>query len=392
MKVQALRDQLATYTGPSSVGLFGPGGAEIAALFTPTLIGLHWTSEAYAARVALGLLLDLGLEEELRAGTTVDALCARYSEQTRAPLAWMLPFLAEEELLLREGQCYRLEGPVALGLEELRAFAEEIAPGQGVNLDLLDAVRRQMRPFFTEGRPGEKLLFDLTLYPMWLAFFSNSNLIYALNNHLPLAALKEDLPEGARVLELGGGAGSFAKLLTEHAGPEGWLGRIADYRFTDVAPTFLRKAQRELPASCPGLPLSFSSFDLNKDFGAQGLEDGSFDAVIGINVIHVARQLPQCLEALRRLLKPGGRLIVGECLKPDLDHTLYLEFLFNFLQGFTDVECDPVLRPRHGFLTPELWHAALEHAGFSEIREVPPVRPLMESVPSFNVGAFAARR
>ena len=130
--------------------------------------------------------------------------------------------------------------------------------------------------------------------------------------------------------------------------------------------------------------------DLNRPLGDQGIEPASLDAIVGINVLHVAQDLEATLCDLRSRLKPGGRLVIGECLKPSLDQPLYLEFFFNFIKSFTEVTLDPRWRPRHGFLTPEAWEAALRHAGFTQVVHTPPPRPLMDRHPTFTVGALTA--
>ena len=61
------------------------------------------------------------------------------------------------------------------------------------------------------------------------------------------------------------------------------------------------------------------------------------------------------------------------------------------IKSFTEVRLDSRWRPRHGFLTPEAWEAALTHAGFQDLLSVPPPRPLMDQHPNFNAGAFSAR-
>ncbi|NTW86842.1 MAG: class I SAM-dependent methyltransferase, partial [Holophagaceae bacterium] len=278
-----------------SLELLGPHGADIARLFTQPFLVLHRASAIYTARTCLLLLFDLGWEDRLRTGATLDELCEGLPAQCRKPLAWMLPFLAGGNLLAREGEGYVLRGEPDLDLTELRRIAEEEAPGHAGNFDLLDGVRSHIQPFFTEGKPGESLLFDLTLFPLWLAYFRNENLGYFPNNLLTLLALREGLPEGARVLELGAGAGSFAQLLARQGTEEGWASRIAEYRFTDVALTFLRRAQRELKAAAPGLPLQFQPLDLNRPLEDQGIAAQSLDAIIGINVLHVAQDLQRTL-------------------------------------------------------------------------------------------------
>ena len=382
--------RLGPIEAPPGLDLLGPQGLDIARLFTRPFLVLHRASALYTARTGLLLLLDLGWEARLREGTTLDGLCEGLPAQARTPLAWMLPFLAAEGLLRKTDDSYALDGEPDLDLAGIRAAVEIEAPGHGANFDLLDGVRSHIRPFFTVGEPGEGLLFGLTLFPLWLAYFRNENLVYFPNNLLTLLALREGLPEGARVLELGAGAGSFAQLVARRGAEEGWLNRIADYRFTDVAPTFLRRAQRDQKTAAPGLPLSFQALDLNRPLGDQGIEAASLDAIVGINVLHVAQDLEATLRDLRSRLKPGGRLVVGECLKPSLDAPLYLEFFFTFIKAFTEVKLDPRWRPRHGFLTPEAWDEALRHAGFTQILHTPPPRPLMDRHPGFSVGAIAA--
>lgn len=382
--------RLGPIEAPPSLDLLGPLGPEIAPLFTRPFLTLHRASGLYTARICLLLLFDLGWEAHLRGGVTLDGLCEGLPGQARKPLAWMLPFLAAEEMLTQQGNTYLLTGQPNLDLAGIREAVEGEAPGHAANFDLLDGVRSHIRPFFTEGKDGDTLLFDLALFPLWLAYFRNGNLGYFPNNWLTLLALREGLPAGARVLELGGGAGSFAQLVAEQGVAQGWLDRIAEYRFTDVAPTFLRRAQRNLAAAAPGLPLTFQALDLNRPLEVQGVAPAGFDAIVGINVLHVAQDLETTLRDLRGHLKPGGRLVIGECLKPSIDTPLYLEFFFNFIKAFTSVKLDLRWRPRYGFLTPEAWDQALLHAGFTRILHVPPPRPLMDRHPSFTVGAMSA--
>ena len=160
-------------------------------------------------------------------------------------------------------------------------------------------------------------------------------------------------------------------------------------RFTDLAPTFLRRAQRGLRDTAPGIPFTFGTVDINRPLDDQGLAGAAFDAIVGINVLHVAWDLPATLRDLRHHLTPGGQLILGECLKPDLHRPIYLEFFIQFMASFTDVQTDPVLRPAHGFLTPELWMRLLEASGFRNVENLPDVRRLMKRFPAFNVGAFS---
>ncbi len=390
--MKAILQRLLTYRGLPDLGLGSRGQARATLIFTRPFLVMHYASELYTARVALGLALDLGWEFKLRHGATVTELIDGFAPQSQIPAEWMLSFLVEEKLLRQERDRYFLDGEPNLDLSEIRAFAAAEAPGHEANFDLLDAVRRQIKPFFTDGKSGESLLFDLAVFPIWLAFFRNENLVYLPNNLLTIIALEEALKPGSRILELGGGAGSFSQLLAQNAAEFGYLSQIESYRFTDIAPSFLRKAQRELREKAPGLPLSFSHLDINRPFEAQGLEEGAFDVIVGVNVAHVAVDLQETLEGLRGLLAEGGRLVLGECIKSNLDQPIYMEFFFKFLKSFTDVHLDPVLRPAHGFLTPEIWEKALLAAGFRSVRRIPDTRKMMSQFPSFYLGALAAER
>lgn len=361
-------------------------------LFTKPFLILHAVSDLYTARTALGLAFDLGWEEPLRRGASVDELLEGFQPPSRIPAVWILQFLVAKGLLIQEGSRYHLEGTPDLDLQELREIAEREAPGHLQNLDLLDAVRSHVQPYFTEGRSGEACLFDLAVFPLWLDYFRNENILYRSNNLFALAVLRSSLKPGCRILELGGGAGSFAQLLSRMGANTGELGQISDYRFTDIAPTFLRRAQRGLKTLAPGIPFSFSSLDINRPLDDQGLAGATFDAIVGINVLHVAKRLPETLQDLKQHLVPDGQLILGECLKPDLARPIYLEFFFQFMASFTEVETDPILRPTHGFLTPEAWIRILESAGFKDVHDIPRVRHLMDRFPAFYVGAFSATR
>jgi SAM-dependent methyltransferase len=387
-----LERRLCSVQTSADLGLAPADQRLVEGLLTRSFATLHFISEAYTARIALLLALDLRWEDRLRSGATSEALCAGLHPRSWPAAAWMLAFLAEEGLLTRRADRWWLESLPDLeqDLATLRELAEAEAPGHLRNLDLLDAVRRKVSPFFAEGRPGEELLFDLGTYPLWLDYFRNENCLYRANNLFAYAALHQGLRPNSRILELGGGAGSFAQFLARQGKADGLLDDIAEYRFTDVAPTFLHRAQRNLKELAPGLPLAFASLDINRPLDEQGLQGQAFDAIVGVNVLHVAKDLQATLADLRNHLTSDGRLILGECLKADLSRPIYLEFAFQFMSGFTEVRLDAELRPAYGFLTCEAWVKALRAAGFSRVDEVPRVRALMEHWEFFNVGAFAA--
>lgn len=392
MNLEELLQNVTLKDAPRDLGLGVQGIQAGGLIFSRPFLALHAITDLYTAKSALLLAFDLGWETKLRTGATLQELLEGLQPPSLLPVRWMLAFFKDKGWLTQNGERFRLEETPDLDLQSLRDHAEREAPGHGANFDLLDAVRSHILPYFTEGRSGESLLFDLSVFPLWLDYFRNDNLIYQANNILALTALRDGLEPGSRILELGGGAGSFAQMLARDAAEQGYLDHIAQYRFTDIAPNFLRRAQRELKSLAPGLPLSFSSCNIDKPLREQGLGDIPFDVILGVNVLHVAKDLRASLQELRANLAPGGRLVLSECLKPDLDHPIYPEFFFNFMSSFTNVQTDPDFRPTTGFLTPEAWVKALQSVGFPTVRQYPEARALMEICPSFYLGAFAATR
>ena len=85
--------------------------------------------------------------------------------------------------------------------------------------------------------------------PLWLGYFSNDNLLYAVNNRVGAAAVEAWMPRPATMLELGGGLASGAAAVLEALGAAGRLADVRSYRFTELVPAFLRR-DRHLQVWC----------------------------------------------------------------------------------------------------------------------------------------------
>ena len=56
----------------------------------------------------------------------------------------------------------------------------------------------------------------------------------------------------------------------------------------------------------------FKVYDAERDPLLQGFTEGSYDVIIAYMVIHATAKLDETMRNLRRLLKPGGFLLIGE--------------------------------------------------------------------------------
>jgi SAM-dependent methyltransferase len=373
---------------------------EIRALFTPAFIICSEHFDRFTVDVLLELVRELELEPLLRQGATVTRLCeARgYAPRASAPLAWILDKLTSEDYLdvvTREREpAYRARGPIPVGdPDRSERQAQAIDPASMPAFAVVRTMLQHVPEFLRGEKTGEEILFAPTRLPLWFDYFSNDNLLYQINNRLGAEAVARALPEhAATVVEIGGGSGSAALAVGERLARDAALPRIGRYLFTEIVPTFLRRAERSLKARFPGLPMDFQRLDMDRDFSLQGVPAATADVVYAVNTIHVAKNLGETLARIRETLKPGGAAVFSECVRPYEGQPIYVEFVFNFLENFTGVSTDPDTRPNHGFLTPESWRRALRAAGFEKLEILPDVESLAKHYAAFFVAAVTARK
>jgi ubiquinone/menaquinone biosynthesis C-methylase UbiE len=106
---------------------------------------------------------------------------------------------------------------------------------------------------------------------------------------------------GERILEVGPGTGYYTLDMAEWVGPEGAV-EIFDIQQEMLDHTTDRAAERALRNVRP----------TQGDAQELPFEDDSFDAAVLITVLGEIPDQDAALRELRRVLKPGGRLITGE--------------------------------------------------------------------------------
>jgi SAM-dependent methyltransferase len=392
---------MATRTEDLSTLLARIPDLEIRSLFSPEFILCSEEFDRFTIDVLLNLVAELDLALPLSRGTTVRELRAARGWAPRAeiPLGWFFRKLAAEEHLDVEGAgpdaVYRARGTLPVGdpdRAEARALA--IDPGSIPPFAVVRAMVGHIPAFLRGESSGEEVLFSPARLPLWFEYFSNDNLLYAINNRLGAEAVVRALPlsRPATILEIGGGSGSAALALAERLARDATLSRVGRYVFTEIVPTFLRRAERTIRARWPALPAEFARLDMDRDFGDQGIESGFADVVYAVNTIHIAKDLAATLARVKAALKPGGIAVFSECVRPFEGQPIYVEFVFNFLENFTGVATDAATRPNHGFLTPQNWRMSLAAAGFESPSILPDVENLARHYEAFFVAAVSARK
>jgi SAM-dependent methyltransferase len=374
---------------------------EIRSLFSSEFILCCEEFDQFTTGMVLQLVHRLGLAEALDSGTSVSALIARkkYSPRAAVPLDWFFRKLAAERLLSTESSgletVFKARGPLPQGdPERAENRARSIDPRSMPPFTVVRAMVESVPEFLSGQKTGEEILFSPARLSLWFDYFSNENLLYQINNRLGAEAVWRALPASrpSTIVELGGGSGSAALAVGERLARDASLPRIGRYIFSEIVPTFLRRAERSLKSRFPEIPFEFLRLDIDRDFEPQGIPPGGADIVYAVNTVHIAKDLGQTLDRIRKTLKPGGVAIFSECIRPFSGQPIYVEFVFNFLENFTGVSTDRATRPNHGFLTPENWRKSFRAAGFDSPEILPDVEELAKHYDAFFVAAVSARR
>ena len=277
-------------------------------------------------------------------------------------LARWLQRLAGAGLLEGDGKAFVAPAPLPAGALDRAWEAARSLPRSAAFLveylrrssDLLPAVLTgRENPLETLFPEGDTATADL-LYRDWaLVRYFNQLLRAVVFGATGEGAGRRDL----RILELGAGTGgSTSVLLPELAD------RTSLYEFTDVSQVFLERAKRTFQEH--GF-VRYGLLDINKDPVEQGYDAGTYDLVVGANVLHTADDLQRSLGYVRSLLAPGAVLVALETT----EYLAWFDVTTALLEGWEAQ--DDGLRGDHPLLPSSGWEEALRDAGFEHTESFP---------------------
>ncbi len=164
-----------------------------------------------------------------------------------------------------------------------------------------------------------------------------------------------------RVLEIGAGTGSTTTYvlpaLAAHGAP-------LEYTFTDIGKVFLQRA-RDKFAGQPAM--RFASLDVTKDPVAQGFTLAGYDIVIAANVLHATPDLSVTVGNVRKLMAPGGALVLLEGSTTQRFGDLTVGMLDGWW-AHTDTD-----RRTYALMSKASWLKVLDEQGFSDAAAIPAV-------------------
>lgn len=153
----------------------------------------------------------------------------------------------------------------------------------------------------------------------------------------------------------GAGTGGTTKPILSALGD-----RFQSYTFTDVSAGFFSTAATALASFQDRL--TFKTLDIESDPRTQGFQEGAYDLIVASFVLHATASLTRTLANVRKLLRPGGFLVVGE---GSVQTTPVSSFIFGPLPGWWLGRDDGRMLTPHA--SAETWDTALRANGFSGI-------------------------
>ncbi|KAK9793601.1 hypothetical protein SCARD494_06185 [Seiridium cardinale] len=173
------------------------------------------------------------------------------------------------------------------------------------------------------------------------------------------------------IIEVGAGTGSTTSILMDalcQQGTHRGSPRFNRYDFTDISPAFFAKAQERYTQQ--GNRMKYRILDLERDPDEQGFEPHSYDVVIAVSVLHATRNIDQTLNNIKKLLKPGGQLLLSE---PTNLQMASIPFFSGVLQGWwLSSESYRTMGP---LLSKPQWNDALKRCGFDGLKITLPDGP-----------------
>ncbi|KUJ24392.1 uncharacterized protein LY89DRAFT_663132 [Mollisia scopiformis] len=160
------------------------------------------------------------------------------------------------------------------------------------------------------------------------------------------------------ILEIGAGTAATTELLLGLLNLDGRSENphYQSYYLTDIGPSFLEKARMRFQED---ELMKFGVLDIEKDPIMQGFEGEGYDLLVASHVLHATRTLTETLKHCRKLLKPGGKLILIELTA---QHHL-VPFIFGLLPGWWRSTED--YRQQSPCISETQWNEVLINSGFS---------------------------
>ena len=354
-------------------------GVEAYTDFLPTL-------DALTTQYVVRALRDLGWEFRVGAQVSAESLADQLGVVARHRRLFrrLLEILAEDGLLVASGDAWHVATvPEATDPDAACAALLLRFPACDAELELTRQCATELASVLRGVTDPVGLLFPGGSLDRTERLYGSSPPAQAYNGLIAdvvgtaTAAVPADRP--LRVLEIGAGTGSTTSFVLPR------LPDRAEYTFTDVSPLFLNRARERFGER---LSMKYRLLDIASDPTAQGFGAGSYDLVIAGNVLHATPDLGVTLGHVRRLLSPGGLLVLLEATAPQRFGDLTVGLLEGWW-AFSDLE-----RRRYALMPRPSWLSLLDETGFEDAVALPgeTAHPVLAQQAVFVARAAMAKR
>jgi NADPH:quinone reductase-like Zn-dependent oxidoreductase/ubiquinone/menaquinone biosynthesis C-methylase UbiE len=228
----------------------------------------------------------------------------------------------------------------------------------GAEGDLLVHVGRNLVPIIEGQRDALELMLEGGRLDAFYRDHSRFDRNYQqATRYLKLAGHKK--PDMS-ILEIGSGTGGASlPVLKALTNDDTGIHHFGSFAFTDISTGFFEAAKAKL--SQWSSVLSYEKLDIEADPLEQGFEAQSYDVILAANVLHATRSMDNTMRNVRKLLKPGGKLVVVELTRERFTTST----IFGTLPGwFAGDEEDRIRGPT---LTELQWDTLLRRTGFNGV-------------------------
>lgn len=165
-----------------------------------------------------------------------------------------------------------------------------------------------------------------------------------------------------QILEIGAGTGGATRPVMETLTAQGK--RFEKYCFTDISPSFFEQAKDTIFKDQLD-SADFRVLNVENDPVDQDFEAGRYDLILAANVLHATKKIEVSLANAKRLLKPGGKLLLFEITNIEV---LLSHFCFGTLPGWWLSEDKD--RRWGPLMSAESWRHHLSQTGFTGLDAV----------------------